>query len=582
MHVGINVVSQNLDGKRTDHEVVRDQLRLADLVADLGFDSIWGTEHHFTGYMLAPDVLQYLTYVAGKYPHVQVGSQVVVLPWHNPMRVAEQVSLLDNFCEGRLILGIGRGAAKVEFETFGYDMSESRERFVEYADMLIQGLERGYCEYDGKYLKQKRAEIRPHPFKSFKGRTYAAAVSPDSAPIMAKLGAGLLVIPQKPWDQVADDLELHRQAFREIHGVAAPSPVCGGFVYCHANADRAREDVYKYQVAYWSQVVTHYEYGGSHFGKTKGYEGYQAWANNIQEQGDERLRRSVRRSSAVGNAGRDLGQDHQDPQADRLRHLGAHTLVRRHAARGRGAKPEAVRARSRAGAEEARSRGRGAGSPRRGGGDLDDQAAAVSLAAALKSRTGTPFRIDCPTTDSTTPSSVQSFDRHARRGCRRRAATARSPRAPSRAAGSPRPARISSVTATAHLARGARGSRASPSRRRATPTRAASLGMHVEDAALASRDQRRHVVHPRVVGAQLAPADEQQLVRRPRFAERRRERRRSRRRSARAPRWILRPSRVEHAPREARARAGRGRCRAARPRASRRFSPFDQGRKRSP
>lgn len=285
MHVGINVVSQNTDGKRSDHEIVRDQLRLADLVADLGFDSIWGTEHHFTGYMLAPDVLQYLTYVAGKYPHLQVGSQVVVLPWHNPMRVAEQVSLLDNFCEGRLILGIGRGAARVEFETFGYDMSESRERFVEYADMLIQGLERGYCEYDGKHLKQKRAEIRPHPYKSFKGRTYAAAVSPDSAPIMAKLGAGLLVIPQKPWDQVADDLELHRRAFREIHGVAAPAPVCGGFVYCHAKPERAREDVYQYQVAYWQQVVTHYEYGGSHFGKTKGYEGYQAWANNIQEQG---------------------------------------------------------------------------------------------------------------------------------------------------------------------------------------------------------------------------------------------------------------------------------------------------------
>ena len=285
MHVGVNVVSQNPGGAKSDHEVVREQLRLADLVADLGFDSIWGTEHHFTGYMLAPDVLQFLTYVAGKYPRLQVASQVVVLPWHNPLRVAEQISLLDNFSEGRLILGIGRGAARVEFETFGFNMAESRERFVEYADMIIQGLERGYCEYDGKHLKQTRAEIRPRPFKSFKGRTYAAAVSPDSAPIMAKLGCGLLVIPQKPWDQVADDLELHRRAFREIHGAEAPAPISGGFVYCDSTSAKAREGVYKYQVEYWEDVVRHYEYGGSHFGKTKGYEGYQAWANNIQKEG---------------------------------------------------------------------------------------------------------------------------------------------------------------------------------------------------------------------------------------------------------------------------------------------------------
>jgi len=285
MHVGVNVVSQNPSNARTDLDFVREQRRLLDLVADLGFDSIWGTEHHFTGYMLAPDVLQFLSYVAGKYRNVQVGSQVIVLPWHNPLRVAEQISLLDNLSEGRLILGIGRGAARVEFETFGFNMSESRERFVEYADMILKGLESGYCEYDGKYLKQKRAEIRPRPFKSFRGRSYAAAVSPESAPIMAKLGVGLLVIPQKPWEQVADDLELHRQAFREIHRSEAPAPVCGGFVLCDSTASGAREAVSRFQVAYWEDVVRHYEYGGSHFAKTKGYEGYQAAAKTIQTQG---------------------------------------------------------------------------------------------------------------------------------------------------------------------------------------------------------------------------------------------------------------------------------------------------------
>ena len=56
-------------------------------------------------------------------------------------------------------------------------------------------------------VTQPRAAIRPAPFKSFRGRTYAAAVSPESAPIMAKLGVGMLIIPQKPWTEVAKELE---------------------------------------------------------------------------------------------------------------------------------------------------------------------------------------------------------------------------------------------------------------------------------------------------------------------------------------------------------------------------------------
>ena len=68
---------------------------------------------------MCPDVLQFLTYMAGRTTHVQLGSMVVVLPWHDPMRVAEQVSMLDHLSDGRVILGIGRGLGRVEFEGFG-------------------------------------------------------------------------------------------------------------------------------------------------------------------------------------------------------------------------------------------------------------------------------------------------------------------------------------------------------------------------------------------------------------------------------------------------------------------------------
>ncbi|MEK6529681.1 MAG: LLM class flavin-dependent oxidoreductase, partial [candidate division NC10 bacterium] len=170
MHVGMATVFQNPKKARTDLEVYRNELKLADLAEPLGFESIWGVEHHFTDYTMCPDVLQFLTYMAGRTERCQLGSMVVVLPWHDPMRVAAEVSMLDNLSNGRLILGLGRGAGRVEFDGFRLPMEESRQRFVESAQMLLRGLETGYCEHDGTFVKQPRAAIRPAPFKTFRGR----------------------------------------------------------------------------------------------------------------------------------------------------------------------------------------------------------------------------------------------------------------------------------------------------------------------------------------------------------------------------------------------------------------------------
>src|SRR5689334_20207713 len=161
MHVGAAVIFQATDPNRTDHQVYENELKLGDLAEPLGFDSVWGVEHHFTDYTMCPDVLQYLTWVAARTKRVKVGSMVVVLPWHDPLRVAEQVSILDHMSGGRMILGIGRGLGRVEFDGFRVPMGESRDRFVESAEMLLAGLENGYVQYDGQWIRQPRVAIRP-------------------------------------------------------------------------------------------------------------------------------------------------------------------------------------------------------------------------------------------------------------------------------------------------------------------------------------------------------------------------------------------------------------------------------------
>ena len=168
MHVGMSTVFQSPQRKISDHQVYQNELALADLAEPLGFQSVWGVEHHFTDYTMCPDVIQFLSYMAGRTQNIQLGSMVMVLPWHDPMRAAEEVSMLDNLSGGRMILGIGRGLARVEFEGFGLDMSESRGRFIESAQTLLTGLEKGYCEFQGEFVKQTRRDIRPAPLKSFR------------------------------------------------------------------------------------------------------------------------------------------------------------------------------------------------------------------------------------------------------------------------------------------------------------------------------------------------------------------------------------------------------------------------------
>ena len=156
---------------------------------------------------------------------------------------------------------------------------------MEAAKLILDGLEKGYCEMDGTVIKQERRDIRPAPYKSFVGRRYGAAVSPESLSIMAELGLGLLIIPQKPWGTVAQELTAYRQEYCAHHHEQAPPPFVASFVYCDENADRAEEMANRHLGGYWHSMVEHYEMDGSHFKNIKGYEWYANASAHINNDG---------------------------------------------------------------------------------------------------------------------------------------------------------------------------------------------------------------------------------------------------------------------------------------------------------
>ena len=285
MHIGLGLQFANLDGRASDAEAYRRELELAARAEDAGFDSVWGSEHHFSDYQLTPQSPMFLSWVAGQTSRVKLGTFVTVLPWHDPVRVAESFTVLDHLSGGRAILGIGRGLGRVEFSGFRLEMGESRRRFAEYSEAILSALETGVLEYDGELYRQPRVTIRPRPLDTFKGRTFASAVSPQSIELMARLGVGIMVIAQKPWKTTEAELADYRARFLELNGVEAPKPVLVVVVGVCRNAAESKRTREVYLQRWARSTVEHYEFDNRGFAGIEGYEYYGALAENIAKHG---------------------------------------------------------------------------------------------------------------------------------------------------------------------------------------------------------------------------------------------------------------------------------------------------------
>ena len=271
----------------SDGRMWEEELRLAEIAADAGFDCLWSAEHHFNDYSFVPDNLQLMTHLAARHPDIDVGTAAVILPWHNPLRVAENAAVLDNLSGGRLRLGFGRGLARREFEVFGMSMDESRERFDEAAPMIVEALNTGFIEGDGKYYQQMRTEIRPRPEHSFDGRIYAVAASDESVLSAAKLGAHIIMFADRPWEMRMPGIERGRALHREFHGTEPPNLLLTEFAICGTNLEQTENEARQYQGKFVESNFYHYEFLGDHFKDVKGYNAYQQKADMARAAGLE-------------------------------------------------------------------------------------------------------------------------------------------------------------------------------------------------------------------------------------------------------------------------------------------------------
>ncbi|HUH84216.1 MAG TPA: LLM class flavin-dependent oxidoreductase [Stellaceae bacterium] len=272
MKVGmaLNMLSQE---GRSDAAVVSEHMALGDLVEPLGFDSLFALEHHFTGYAMSPAPCQLLAYYAGRTKRIMLGSAVIVLPWHDPIRVAEEIALLDIMCGGRCLFGFGRGAASAEYAGFRIDQGEARPRFVEAAKIVQLALTQESFEFRGDYFQIPRTSIRPRPISHPEQRFYGTAVSPDSVEVMAKLGLSMLVIMQNEWPKAAADI--HRfNGLAAAEGYRPRPPMILTNVSIADSRAEAEAQALEFLGRKWDSIDNHYRFSDGHLNAVKGYEAY--------------------------------------------------------------------------------------------------------------------------------------------------------------------------------------------------------------------------------------------------------------------------------------------------------------------
>jgi natural product biosynthesis luciferase-like monooxygenase protein len=236
MKFAIFTLSEQPEGHESA-DVFSKVIEQAQAADELGYEAIWLAEHHFTDYGILPSPPVLGAAIAARTTRLRIGSGVSILPFHNPIRIAEDYAVLDVISGGRLDLGVGRGYQPAEFAGFGVSMAESRARFAESLD-IIEGLWTNETfSYQGEHFQLNEVELRPKPIQA-PPPIWMAAVSPESFDLAAKAGRPFLSAPQiTPLSKIKEGYERYRSGYLaagydpttvtlplQRHVFAAPNP----------------------------------------------------------------------------------------------------------------------------------------------------------------------------------------------------------------------------------------------------------------------------------------------------------------------------------------------------------------------
>ena len=199
-----------------DHQIIQETLREGQLCDELGMDMLWLAEHHFDGICAYVDPVSFAAALAASTRRIRIGFAVAQMSLHHPIRMAEQMSLIDNISKGRLIVGLGRGTAYniYDYQGYGIDPAEAYERLVEAEEIMIKAWTTENYSHQGKHWNIRLPKLRPQPYTRPHPAIVRACSSEEGMLGMAREGRPFLMNIQSN-EVTRHRMDLYRRTLRE-------------------------------------------------------------------------------------------------------------------------------------------------------------------------------------------------------------------------------------------------------------------------------------------------------------------------------------------------------------------------------
>lgn len=191
MDFGMFSLMQRRDPAKPSAQSINEVIEQTQLAEKAGFTASWFAEHHFSNYALCPSPLLLCAAVARATTKIRVATGVVLLPLYRPARLVSEIAFVDAISEGRLVLGVGSGYQPYEFERFGEDLKESKDKTIEFLDIIEKGLSQDFFSHDGDYYQLPETHISSRPTGAME--IWLAGDNPILHGIAARKGYGAMI-----------------------------------------------------------------------------------------------------------------------------------------------------------------------------------------------------------------------------------------------------------------------------------------------------------------------------------------------------------------------------------------------------
>ena len=192
-----------------------DRIEIMDQTA---YDAVWLAEHHFSSYSVCPSVHLMAMQVAARTKRLRIGTAVTLAAFYHPLRIAEEIALVDLFSGGRVNWGAGRGFDPVEMKNFGVAPEESADRFREAVEIVLGAWSEERLTYHGRFNDFEDVEVLPKPTQDPHPPVWVAASSEGAIEWAADAGHKILMDPHSAHDMIAKKQVLYAERFEAKHG----------------------------------------------------------------------------------------------------------------------------------------------------------------------------------------------------------------------------------------------------------------------------------------------------------------------------------------------------------------------------